>query len=549
MNRLERLVAFISKPGFRKGWLGFIIAFFLIMVIVPTVFILTYAITDWNSIQTKVLNDPAVTRMITDAVIASFEIAGIVTLIDFLVGLPMAWILVRKSFRGKEMLDTLIDMPLAVPTAALGFSSAIFWAVTKPDVTSPLGLEIIASPFLLIILLHVVFSYPYMVRSLAAILQQIDQTYETAGQTLGASKLTAARTITLPLFRAGLVTGIILCLARSLSETGGTMIALGTMANAQGFQIGPTLIGTWKALGTSMNPALAFVSIILIILALVLLVVMNLLVMKVKLPAGKVWPRWEKILSRGFVPKSKDGFSLFFLVLFVLVPSFFIFTYVATASPSGSSNWSMFWDSLFASFVIAAVVTVIDLALGVPLALYIARGGHNKLPASLDVLVNIPLIVPTAALGVSLSYFWVGGNADTASGIWLIILAHVAFTYPLVVRNVAGAVEEIEPSYEETARTLGAKPVQAFRRVLFPMIKASILAGAIMAFTRSLGETGATQAVVKNANTAPVYIVNLINVQHDYYTAALACILLIIVSYVFMLLLRYITKRREEVLK
>ena len=549
MNRLERLVVFISRPGFRKGWLGFIIVFFLIMVIVPTVFILTYAITDWNSIQNEVLNDPAVTKMITDAIIASFEIAGIVTLIDFLVGLPMAWIMVRKSFRGKEMLDTLIDMPLAVPTAALGFSSAIFWAVTKPDVTSPLGLEIIASPFLLIILLHIVFSYPYMVRSLAAILQQIDQTYETAGQTLGASKLTAARTITLPLFRAGLVTGIILCFARSLSETGGTMIALGPMANTQGFQTGPTLIGTWKALGTSMNPALAFVSIILIILALALLVVLKLLVMKVKLPAGKVWPRWEKILSRGFVPKSKDGFSVFFLALFVLVPSFFIFTYVATANPSGSNNWSMFWDSLLASFVIAAVVTVIDLALGVPLALYIARGGHNKLPASLDVLVNIPLIVPTAALGVSLSYFWVGGNANTASGIWLIILAHVAFTYPLVVRNVAGAVEEIDPSYEETARTLGAKPVQAFRRVLFPMIKASILAGAIMAFTRSLGETGATQAVVKNANTAPVYIVNLINVQHDYYTAALACILLIIVSYVFMLLLRYITKRREEVLK
>ena len=69
---------------------------------------------------------------------------------------------------------------------------------------------------LLIILLHIVFSYPYMVRSLAAILEQIDQTYETAGQTLGASKLTAARTITLPLFRAGLVTGIILCFARSL---------------------------------------------------------------------------------------------------------------------------------------------------------------------------------------------------------------------------------------------------------------------------------------------------------------------------------------------
>jgi len=70
------------------------------------------------------------------------------------------------------------------------------------------------------------------------------------------------------------------------------------------------------------------------------------------------------------------------------------------------------------------------------------------------------------------------------------------------------------------------------------------LAGAIMAFTRSLGETGATLAVVANANTAPVFIVNLVNDQ-SYYLAAMACIILIIISYVFMLLLRRFT--REEV--
>ena len=77
------------------------------------------------------------------------------------------------------------------------------------------------------------------------------------------------------------------------------------------------------------------------------------------------------------------------------------------------------------------------------------------------------------------------------------------------------------------------------------MIKASILAGSIMAFTRSLGETGATQAVVSSANTAPVYIVTLINKQHAYYTAALACIILIVVSFIFMLSLRYVTRRSK----
>jgi len=80
------------------------------------------------------------------------------------------------------------------------------------------------------------------------------------------------------------------------------------------------------------------------------------------------------------------------------------------------------------------------------------------------------------------------------------------------------------------------------------MVKSSILDGAIMAFTRSLGETGATQAVVANAQTAPVYIVDLINLETaaGYYSAGLACIMLIVISFLFMLALRYVTNRRAR---
>lgn len=547
MKRTGQLIDFTSGRNFRKGWYAFIIAFFLIFVILPTVYILSYAFTQWGAIESNVLDKKETVDVIMGAIAASFEIAAIVTVIDFAVGLPMAWMLVRKEFRGKNFVDTLIDMPLAVPTAALGFSSAIFWAATPPAMNAPpFAFGAITSPMLLIILLHIVFSYPYMVRSLAAILEQIDETYEIAGRTLGASKLTAVRTITLPLFRAGLVTGIILCFSRSLSETGGTMIALSTMANSAGFNTGPTLIGTWKKLsGTNPDlvPQLAFVSILLIIMALVLLVILKLVVIKVRLPMGKVWPTPEKILSRGLVPKFKDGSAVFFLAIFILVPSFFIFSYVATSSAS-VGDWGPFLNSLGYSFAIAAIVTVIDLGLGVPLALFISRSGSKKLSHSLDILVNVPLIVPTAALGFSLGQFWTDQSLIPSVPTILIILAHVAFTYPLVVRNVAGAIEETDPSYEETARTLGAKPIQGFRRVLYPMIKSSILAGSIMAFTRSLGETGATQAVVSDVVTAPVYIVELVN-TNQYYLAGLACIILIVVSYAAMLMLRYLTGRKR----
>jgi thiamine transport system permease protein len=534
----EKLSELISNRQIIKGWYGFVVLFFVLLVIVPTIFVLSYVFTDWNGIR-GVMDDPATSKLVWDSVIFSFELAAIVVIIDILAGLPMAWIMVRKKFRGKAILDTLIDLPLAVPTAALGLSTALFWAVSVPG-DRPFGaLPFISSPVLIMIFLHIVFTYPYMVRSLAAILEEIDTTYETAGETLGASKFTAVRTITLPLFRAGLVTGIILCLARSLSETGGTMIALTVIDSS--LQTGPVLIGNWKhdlASNPNLLPAMAFVSILLIILALILLAALKITVMKLKLPMKRVYKNVERRLSTAYAAGFKNTATMVFLILFVTLPSFFIMAYAVQPATS-AVNWGEFGGSIGYSFALAAVVTGIDLAMGIPLAILITRSENKKIAAVLDTLVNVPLVVPTAALGFSLGLFWTDINIGS---FMLLVFAHVAFTYPLVVRNVAGAIEGIDPALEETARTLGEKPFGVYKRILYPLTKASILAGAIMAFTRSLGETGATQAVVASAKTAPVYIVSLVK-SSNYYAAALACIVLIGVSFAAILSMRYITKK------
>ncbi len=664
MNLRERLSKIIAKKSFLKGWYSFVIIFFIILVIVPTLFVLTYAFTGWNDIQDTIFTDPPaitysditvsgngtavdahvynimdvtsnatigmnvttnstiyinytiyhikdnnaildywsnvsydhselvwvnltsnesyneiknvgnITQNITlydefgnyvnswegglnaragndrpwDEIIAalkiSFIIAIIVTIVDFIAGLPMAWLMVRKDFRGKKYIDTLIDMPLAVPTAALGFSIALFWATT-PGVDSFGSLSLTSSPFILVILLHIVFSYPYMVRSLSAILHEIDVNYETAASTLGAPPLTVARTITLPLFRAGLVTGIILCFARSLSETGGTMAALAMLAPglselAYPMQTGPTLIGGWKHAG-GFEPQLAFTAMLLVILSLILLVIVKIIIMKFKMPLRKVFPGPERLFSKGIFPKLKDGLSFIFMFLVLIIPSFFIFSFVLTGE-SQAVDWGPFWSAMIFSFFVAGIVTLINLLFGVPLAIYIVRGQNRIMSHILDLLVNVPLIVPTSALGISLGMFW--GSMNIGLTAILVISAHLAFTFPLVVRNVAGALEELDPTYEETARTLGARPMFVFKKVMFPSIKFSILAGAIMAFTRSLGETGATLAVVQNANTVPVYIVGLVKDQ-SYYPAAIACMVLIAISFITMMSMRYITNKAK----
>lgn len=485
-----------------------------------------------------------VLSQVTGALTLSFVVAIIATLIDLAVGLPIAWVLVRKEFRGKSYVNTLIDMPLAIPTAAMGFSAALFWGIT-PGIDKPWGaISFTNSAFVLLLLLQIVFSFPYMVRSLAAILEEIDINYEVAARACGASRLTAARTVTLPLFRSGIVTGAILCLAKTLSETGGVMAALSTIQSRE--YNATALIGTMKSaslFNDALVPALAFVSIVLIVLSIILLIIVKLIVTKVKLPMRKVWTNLEKKLSRGAFPKLKDAGAFLFLTFVVLVPAFFIFGFVATAEPSQTADWGAFWSSLGLSFAIAGVVTTIVLLLGIPMGILIARSRKKKAAGVLDVLVNIPFIVPTAALGFSLGLFWTTQPfLPVTADVFLIVMAHVAFTYPFVVRNVVGALESLDTTYEDTARTLGAKPLQVFKRVTFPMMKASVLAGAIMTFTRSLGETGATLAVSPKAITAPVYIVELIR-SGSFYQAGLASILLIMVSFIIVLVMRRLTTR------
>lgn len=541
----RRVLEGVSRPLVAKSWYAFVILFFSLLVLAPTLFVLTYVGTNWSDVGT-VVSDREKSGLILHALYLSFGVAGLVAVVDLAFGLPLAWFLVRRSFRGKSLLNTLIDSPLIVTTAGLGFSVALFWGITPQLPVKPFGaLGLTSSAFWALMLLHFTTTFPYSVRSLAAILEEIDIEYETAARTCGASRLTAARTVTLPLFRSGLATSAILCLAKALSDTGGALTVLVTIGSLE--RNGSGLIADWKAgslTDPTLLPALSLVSALMVALSLVLLAVVKVLALRAKVPIKRVWPAFEKRLSKGKAPLLRDVTAFSFLILFILVPSFFFLSYVATSSPSAETDWNTFFNSIIFSFLVGGAATLVDLALGIPMALMITRGKMRGINRLVDSLVNVPYIIPSGALGISLSLFWTTTLRAPISELVIIVMAHVAFTYPFVVRNVVGAMEQLDPVLEETARTLGAKPLQVFRRITFPTVKASILAGAIMAFTRSVGETGATLAVSPKSITVPVFIVNLIRAG-DYYQAALAQVVLLLISFIALLGMRFLLRRAE----
>jgi thiamine transport system permease protein len=199
------------------------------------------------------------------------------------------------------------------------------------------------------------------------------------------------------------------------------------------------------------------------------------------------------------------------------------------------------------SYVVALLATFINVMFGLPIAVLISRNRFgSRATRAIDSLVDLPIIVPSLALGVSLNYFW--GGMGSLPEFWVLVLAHTTITYSYFVRAMAAAVQGISIELEEAARTLGAMPLRVFRKITLPLTKYSLLSGAILVFTRSVDETGATSAVSKVLKTAPVLLVDWIRGTVPVTPAerALGVGFLVLTSFLALVVLRLITLRKPR---
>jgi len=159
-------------------------------------------------------------------------------------------------------------------------------------------------------------------------------------------------------------------------------------------------------------------------------------------------------------------------------------------------------DALVLSLVTSTSATVISLALGVPLAWVLARSTAPGIRL-LRSLVTLPLVLPPVVGGVALllafgRYGIIGQWLDDAFGITIafttvaVVLAETFVAMPFLVVAVEGALRSTDVGYDEAAATLGAGRWFVFRKVTLPLIRPSVIAGAVLCWARALGEFGAT---------------------------------------------------------
>lgn len=172
---------------------------------------------------------------ITDPrLLASYRVtllaAGAASLFNALFGLLLAWVLARYEFPGKRVLDALMDLPFALPTAVAGITLATLYSRNGPigSLLAPFGIEI-AYSWLGIALAMAFTSIPFVVRTVQPVLEELPAQADEAALTLGASNAYAFRRVILPHVWPSVVTGTGLSFARSLGEFGAVIFIAGNM--------------------------------------------------------------------------------------------------------------------------------------------------------------------------------------------------------------------------------------------------------------------------------------------------------------------------------
>jgi sulfate transport system permease protein len=212
-------------PGFGLS-LGYTFTYLSLIVLVPlaAVFVRTSSLgleQFWNVVTTP-------------RVVASYKLSFGASLaaaaINAVFGLMLAWSLVRYTFPGKKLVDALIDLPFALPTAVAGIALTALYSKNGwlGQYLEPMGIRIAFGPWGVLVAL-VFIGVPFVVRTVQPILEDLDTEFEEAAASLGASRVRTFWHVVLPIIFPALLTGFALAFARAVGEYGSVIFIAGNI--------------------------------------------------------------------------------------------------------------------------------------------------------------------------------------------------------------------------------------------------------------------------------------------------------------------------------
>ncbi len=203
------------------GWLGpgIAAAWLCLIVLIPVAAVIWKSLSDGLAAFIADITSPQAVA----ALQLTFSLALIVTAINAVMGTTIAWVLVRDDFRGKSVVNALIDLPFALPTIVAGLT-----LLTLYGPRSPFDIDIAYSTTGIVVAMLFV-TLPFVIRSVQPVLLELDGDMEEAAASLGANAPTIVRRIILPNLVPAILTGAALSFARAIGEFGAVVLISGNI--------------------------------------------------------------------------------------------------------------------------------------------------------------------------------------------------------------------------------------------------------------------------------------------------------------------------------
>lgn len=467
----------------------------------------------------------------------SFKMGISVTIMTTIFSLPIAYLLVRYSFKGRGILQGIILIPMIMPpfVGAVGMKQFFGLYGSINTLLAKLGLIDIMDPidwfgsgFAGVVFLSTLHLYPIMYLNVSASLANVDPSLEEAAENMGASKFRLFWTITVPLMLPGYFAGAILVFIWAFTDLGTPLIFdYNEVIAVQIFR---------QITDANVNPM--GYALVVVIIALTAL--------SFYLSKRLTAKRQYAMIGRGHVGSREVDADrkmtiLIYLVIgtvsfLALLPHLSIIMISVTPDSSQleptvdvwpksytlshystvfthSDTWPSIKNSLFYSIF----STIIALIAGLVISYLLTR---KNLPFGnlLDAVAMLPLAIP----GVAIAFGYVGSFSDTTlllkylpeslinvidprkNPTFLLIVGYSVRRLPYMLRSIYAGLQQTSVTYEEASQNLGATPVQTLIKITLPLVVANIMAGSILVFSFSMLEVSESLILAMRSEHYPI---------------------------------------------
>lgn len=541
----------------RDMWLGVTLAclvFFLLFLVYPLAKVLYDSVIDpsTGAFTTASFSKFFLKPYYYNALLNSFKVTVLVTVIAALIGTPLAYLMNAVTIRGRETLNILI----IISTLSPPFIGAYSWivllgrnGVITKALDAALGVKLDGIyGFAGILAVFSVGLFPLIYLYVSGALKNMDNSLNEAAESLGCTGARRVVKVVVPLIMPTLLAGMLLVFMRALADFGTPMLI------GEGYRVMPVLIFNEfiSEMGGDSSFAAAL-SIIIVIVTTVIFWTQKYISTKKSFAMNATRPMEAKKIG-GWKNIAAHAFA--YCVVFIAILPQIVVIYTSFLNTSGrifvpgyslgsyTAAFGMMGNAIANTYGFSFIAILAVVILGLAISYVIIRRG-SKLTDSLDTLTMMPYIIPGSVMGIALLLAFNKEPLLLSGSAFIIIIAWTIRRLPYTIRSSSAILTQISPSIEEAAISLGASNFKTFVKVTAPMMMPGVVSGAILSWMTIISELSAS-VILYVGSTRTLTIAIYTEVMRGNYGVAAALSTILTATTLLALLLFFKVSGKRE---